>query len=171
MARNCARLAAKTLFRHAIEMPQQAQRVDERQIPPELGALAEDDADAPRQFAALAHRIESGHAHTALAGNENAGKHLDGRTFARAVRPDQADHLACFNAESRDRAPPRRRLYFRINNAAQAHPAGRDADFATRNVFPRPFSIMVHLSLISFQWLPGRFSCRYFDSGGRRIAR
>ena len=53
------------LLRHAIEVAQQQQRVDERQIPPELRALANDHADTSRQLPTLALRFEVRDTHKA----------------------------------------------------------------------------------------------------------
>src|SRR5260221_10328798 len=49
-----------TLFRSVL---QQAQRIDQRQVPPELRALAEDHADTCGQFSSLAHRIQPCYVH------------------------------------------------------------------------------------------------------------
>ena len=88
-----------TLLRHAVEVTQQSKRVEQGQVPPELRLLAEDDADAPGEVAALALRVESGDAHAAAGGHEDASQHLDRRALAGAVRPDQPDHLAALDGE------------------------------------------------------------------------
>ena len=45
------------LGRHAVDVPQQVERVGERQVPPELRALAEDDADPACELDPLPRRI------------------------------------------------------------------------------------------------------------------
>ena len=85
--------------RHAVHVAQQRERVGERQIPPELGALAEHDADPARQAEALGHRLEAADPHVAGGGVQHAGEHLQGGRLARAVRPDIAERLAALHGQ------------------------------------------------------------------------
>ena len=50
---SASRLARYALGRHPVDVAQQLERVAQRQVPPELRALAEHHADAPRQLDAL----------------------------------------------------------------------------------------------------------------------
>ena len=61
---------------------------------PELRALAEDDADAPRELAALVPGHAARHKGLARAGPEDAGQHLERRRLAGAVGADESDPLA-----------------------------------------------------------------------------
>src|SRR5262245_3228604 len=74
-------------------MTQQFERLDQRQIPPELGALPEDDADAPGQQAPLLPGHQPGHRHASAAWHQNAGEHFNGGTFAGTVWPNIADYF------------------------------------------------------------------------------
>src|SRR5437588_9860452 len=103
-------------LRYAIEVPQQAQRIDEGQIPPELRALAEDHPYVSRQFTSLQQRIQSRHAHLSAAGHEDTGQHLDCRAFASAIWSDEANHFSALNGE-REVMHSLNFTYFGINNA------------------------------------------------------
>jgi hypothetical protein len=90
---------AVALGRHAVDVLQEVERVAQRQIPPELRALAEDDADATRELDAVALRIEPRHPDVPRRRDEDAREHLDRRRLPRAVGPDVADDLAAFGAQ------------------------------------------------------------------------
>jgi hypothetical protein len=68
-------------------------RADQREVPPQLGALAEDDPDLPGDRLALALGGEAEHLHPPGAGVEDAGQHLDRGRLPRPVGPEAADHL------------------------------------------------------------------------------
>src|SRR5688572_20450018 len=81
-------------------MAQELERVGERQVPPELDALAEHHADAPGQLDALARRLEAGYRDTAGRRHEDARQHLHRRRLAGAVRADVADERAGLDLEA-----------------------------------------------------------------------
>jgi hypothetical protein len=72
---------------------EQLERVAKGQVPPQLRALPEHDADPAREGDALAHRIEPADANVPAARHQDAGEHLDRRRLARTVRTQVADHL------------------------------------------------------------------------------
>ena len=72
----------------------QVQRLDQRQVPPQLGALPEDHADLARVVHPLAVRVAPQHAHLPAGGHQDAGQHLDRGRLTRAVHADVPDHLA-----------------------------------------------------------------------------
>ena len=92
-----AQIRRVAVGRHAIDVAEQFEAVDQRQVPPELRALAEDDADPRREALALLPRHQPGDRRAPAAGDEDAGEHLDRGALARAVRPDIADHLPRFD--------------------------------------------------------------------------
>src|SRR5260221_2356427 len=112
-------VGAVACFRHAVEVAQQAQRVDQRQVPPELGALAEDDSNARNQLPALLHRIESCNTPGPAAGHQDAREHFNGCAFTGAVGSNEADHLTAFYAQ-RKVLYGRNDAYLWIEDAAQA---------------------------------------------------
>ena len=106
-----SRIARVAVLRHAVDVAQQVEALDHRQVPPQLGALAEHHAD-PRHVAAPAARQGTSPSTSQRAGRrlEDAGEDLDGGRLARAVGADQADQLARARAEADagqrlDRAP------------------------------------------------------------------
>src|SRR5438309_4881997 len=101
---------------HAIMVPQQAQRIDEGQIPPELRALTEDDAYVSCQFSSLQERIQFRHTHFSAARHKDTGQHLDCRAFASAIWSDEANHFSALNGE-REVMHSLNFAYFGINNA------------------------------------------------------
>src|SRR5262249_61334524 len=101
--------------------PQQRERLVEREIPPELRALAEHDADVPGQPRALRHRLEAADPHRSARRIENPREHLQGRRLAGAVGPDVADHLAALDNE----IDP---IHGGHDTRAAAQPAGLHAD-------------------------------------------
>ena len=64
---------------------------------PELRALAENRPDVVGQFLALLPRGVAEHFGIAPAGVQDAGQHLDGGGFPRAVRADEAEQFARFH--------------------------------------------------------------------------
>src|SRR5580704_2394285 len=90
----------KIALRDIVNPPQQLEGFDHRNVPPQLGALAEHHADRLHILAALAVRNVPIDSNFTAGGNQNSGEHLDGGGFSRAVGPDVADHLAAFDGES-----------------------------------------------------------------------
>ena len=84
---------------HAVHVTQECEGVGERQVPPELRALTEHDADAAREGDALGHRLEPAHAHAPRGGIEHAGEHLERGGLARAVGADVAERLSPLHGE------------------------------------------------------------------------
>ena len=72
----------------------QGEALAQRQVPPQVAALPEHDADAPGQVATLAHRVQTAHPGPAHGRHEHAGQHLDRGGLARPVRAEEADGLA-----------------------------------------------------------------------------
>ena len=72
------------------EQPQRFERPHARVQP----ALLEHHADARAQRGRVARRVEAEDPHRAGVGGAVALEDLDGRGLARAVRPEQAEHLA-----------------------------------------------------------------------------
>jgi hypothetical protein len=74
-------------------MAQQVQRIDQWEIPPELGALAKDHTNMRGHFATLMKWIEASYSHLSGAGHEDAGQHFDRGAFARAIRTYQTNNF------------------------------------------------------------------------------
>ena len=78
---------------NAVDLAQEVERLDHGEVPPELGALPEDDADAGD----VGDAVFPGHApfHLAAAAvrHEDAGEDLDGGGLAGAVGADVGDQL------------------------------------------------------------------------------
>ena len=89
-----AQVVLVAIFRHAVDVVQQVQRLDHGQIPPQAGALAEHHADAPDVLGALPPRHAAVHLHLAAGGHQDAGQDLDRGGLARAVRAEIAHQLA-----------------------------------------------------------------------------
>ncbi len=81
-------------LRHAVHTPVQLETFKQRQFPPELRALAEDDADIARIGHPLRLRVATEHGHRSGTGRKDAGQHLDHRRFAGAIRTEITDRLA-----------------------------------------------------------------------------
>ncbi len=84
---------------NAVDVAQQRERITERQIPPELRALAEHDADPARELQALGHRLVAAHARESAGRIQHAREHLERRRFSGAVRADVAERLAALHGE------------------------------------------------------------------------
>ena len=85
--------------RHAVDMAQELERVDQRQVPPQLHALSEHRADAFRELDPPARRLEPCHRDSTGRGHEDAGQHLDRGRLAGAIRAEVAEQLAALDAE------------------------------------------------------------------------
>ncbi len=86
-------------LRNAVDVAEQIERIPQRQVPPQLGALAEHDADPLRYSRATAMRGEAEYLRPTGARDQDAGQHLDGRRLAGAIRSKTGDHLAGLNGE------------------------------------------------------------------------
>ena len=92
--------ASKSRCGNVVDAPQQLERLDDGDVPPELGALPENHADGFHVVAALAEGNEAVDANLAARGHQNAGEHLDAGGFARAVGPDVAHHFAALDRKA-----------------------------------------------------------------------
>src|SRR5277367_2481846 len=90
----------KIALRDVVDAPQQLEGFDHGDVPPQLGALAEHHTDRLHILAALAVGNVTIDADFTAGGNQNAGEHLDGGGFSRAVGADVADHLAAFDGKA-----------------------------------------------------------------------
>ena len=91
---------AEVAFGNFVNTTQELERFDDGDVPPELRALAEDDADGFHVLAALLVGKEAVDARLARAGHQNAREHFDAGGFAGAVWPDVADHFAALDFET-----------------------------------------------------------------------
>ena len=94
--------------RNPVEILYQIKRFLHRQVPPQVGPLAEDHADLAADLAPPLERIQPQHPHFARIRPDNAGQHFDQRRLAGAVRPDQSGDFTCLDgkAERTDRLMP-----------------------------------------------------------------
>ena len=84
------------------------ERLAHRQVPPQLGALAEDHADLARQAPPVGHRVAARRCVAVPAGrHQDAGEHLDRGRLAGAVGADVADRLARPRRSTSGRRPRR----------------------------------------------------------------
>ncbi len=85
--------------RYIIDLRNEIQRFDQRQIPPQLCALTEDHTDVSGVIHALFVRVTPKHMHSPTRWHENASQHFDGGGFARAVHSDVAYNFARIHLE------------------------------------------------------------------------
>ena len=90
----------KIALRDVVNSAQELEGFDHGDVPPELRALAENDADGFHVLAALAIGNVAVDADFAAGGHQDAGEHLDGSGFPGAVGTDVADHFAAFDGET-----------------------------------------------------------------------
>src|SRR4029078_7884479 len=83
-----------------LDVAQQREAVDDGQVPPQLGALAKDDADARHVPNALAPGYEAAHLASPRGWLEDTAENFDKGLFAGAVRADHPDKLAPFEREA-----------------------------------------------------------------------
>ncbi len=82
------------LARQAVDGPVELERVERRQIPLELVAVAHDERDPAQELTLALRGYASEHARLARRRIEQAGEHLQRRRLAGTVRAEEADHLA-----------------------------------------------------------------------------
>ncbi len=85
---------AVAVARHPVDRAQQFERLAQRQVPIELAALAEDDADVAGVLPALLVRYDPGDLDRAGSRHEDPGEHLDRGRLAGPVGTDVADQFA-----------------------------------------------------------------------------
>ena len=78
----------------------QPERLDRRQIPPELVLLPHQQRELATIDVFSLRRDKSQNLDLPLRGIDQPGEHFQGRRFARAVRPQEADHLAPLDVEA-----------------------------------------------------------------------
>ncbi len=93
--------------------------VADRKIRHELGALAEEGANAEGQLAAVFVRVEAGHGHVARRGVKNAGEHLNRRRLPCPVRANKSDSLP-FRHRKADVVDGGDNLFLWLKKVAQA---------------------------------------------------
>jgi hypothetical protein len=92
-------LRAIALGGDVVDVAQQLERVDERQVPPELDALPEHRADPPCELDPLLRRRQARDRDAAGRRHEDPRQHLDRRRLAGAVRAEVPEQLAALDAE------------------------------------------------------------------------
>jgi hypothetical protein len=112
-----------------VDSAKKAQAVEGRQVVPQLALLAEHRSDDEAQPLAIFLGVEPQHRRRSAGRREQSGEHLDGGRFARAVRPQKGQRLACLDGE---RYVPNR-LHRSIAGPHQAaespgHPLGLSGD-------------------------------------------
>jgi hypothetical protein len=98
-------------FGDAVDRSEQLEAVAQRQVPPQLAALAEHHAEPAGELAPLPGGVQAADLEPARGGHEDAGQHLDRRRLARAVRPEETHGFTGRDAQvdvaHRDHAAPR----------------------------------------------------------------
>ena len=79
--------------RHSMDRAQNAERVAQRKVPPQLAALPKHHPDLTSEQAPLRHRVVAAGTHSPAGRDEDAGQHLDRGGLTGAVGPDVADRL------------------------------------------------------------------------------
>ncbi|HEX8582057.1 MAG TPA: hypothetical protein VF640_07005 [Acidimicrobiales bacterium] len=85
---------AVAVLGHPVDPAEQLEGVEEGQVPPQLGALAEHHADAAGEGDPFPLRVDPGHPHPPARREQDAGQHLDRRRLPGPVGPDVADDVA-----------------------------------------------------------------------------
>jgi hypothetical protein len=109
-----------------VDLLQQLERLDDRDVPPELGALAEDDSDRSHVFRAVPVRNVTVADDLSGRRGQDAGQHLDRRGLAGAVRTDVPDHLAGFD----------RKRHVRDGGDLSGHPPDEGLQRRGQTLFP-----------------------------------
>ena len=84
-------------LRYVVNTPQQFERLDHRNVPPQLRPLAEHNADRLYILPSLPERNVVIDADLSARRDQYPGKHLDRGRFARTVRADVANHFTALN--------------------------------------------------------------------------
>jgi hypothetical protein len=103
----------------AIELLEQVEGFADGQVPPELGPLAEDQADPPGVLLTVPVRYQPGDGHSAFSRHEDSGQHLDGAGLAGTIRADVADALTGLDPEI-DVIDSRQLAIFRMEQVSKA---------------------------------------------------
>ncbi|MNC34714.1 hypothetical protein D3C75_831660 [compost metagenome] len=82
-----------------VDILQQRKRLHNRDVPPQLGALAEDGADLGGVLHSFFIRIDTVYRNTARRGHQYSAQHLDRGGLAGTIRPHIGDSLTGFNAQ------------------------------------------------------------------------
>ena len=88
------------MWGNAVDVAEELEALDHREVPPELGALAEDRADARDVADAVAPGDEAADLAVAAGGLEDAAEDFEGRRLAGGVRTDEAEELALGEGEA-----------------------------------------------------------------------
>ena len=91
--------ATIALGRDPVDVGQQIEAVEDRQVPPELAALAEHHADPGHMAETILVGHEASDFDPPAGRPQDPRQDLDGRRLARAVRPDEGEQLAGLEAE------------------------------------------------------------------------
>src|SRR5258707_1014941 len=86
--------------RNIVNVPQQIESVGDRQVPPQLGALAEHHSDPRNVTDSIAPRREAIHFASAREWLAESPKKFFGGGFSCAVRSDESEQLAAFEREA-----------------------------------------------------------------------
>jgi|GEM_PF-5141032 len=98
--------------RHAVQLHAEDQIVKSREFVVQVGGLR-DDADVLLDTGHLRRQVKAQHAGVTGRGARQAGKHADGRRFAGAVGPQEAEDLAFAHGEINPVHSAHRRAAFR----------------------------------------------------------
>ena len=84
---------------YQIDVPQQFKGLDQRQVPPQLAPLSEDNADPLGVAGSVLIGHIAAYGDLAACGLEDACHHLDRGGLSRAVRAEVSDDLALFDGQ------------------------------------------------------------------------
>jgi len=83
-----------------VDVPQEQERLDRGQVPPELVLLAQHEGEQPAVGVLALRRVEAGHPRPARRRVDQAGEHFQRRGLAGAVGAEEADELALGDGEA-----------------------------------------------------------------------
>src|SRR5690606_22635845 len=168
---------AEIRLAYPVHLAEQAERFDDADVPPQLAALAEDDADAADEGFAVAPGHIARHFHPPGRRDQNAGQHLDGGRFARSVFPDVAADFPFRNPETdvpdRDDflVPPQEQVHQRAPQAFAVfgHPErfAQALDFDGRHVVLRIPFFFLYAFILQFTMERDKKSGMRRRPGGR----
>src|SRR5680860_731043 len=81
------KIGGEAIWRNPVHVPKQVQRVAQGKIPPELGALPKDNADAPRELLSLLPWCHAEHTRISLGRHENTAQHFDPVSYTHLTLP------------------------------------------------------------------------------------